>query len=245
MRTNFLPAAASAPRAGDSPALLGRRRQPVVPPRGGAGRPLRGGAPEHYGSEAPGRGPASMPSRWPTRAPSDRADRRERRKVHLVGHSYGGGVALNIALARPHRVASMALYEPSRSICCGSWASLAKWPSRKSQVSPGMCRGRRHRRLSGSRCRLRRLLERAGCLEGFAPAGAERADPVGAQGTARLSRADRDQTPAEAYHALTFPVLILRGEHAPTPTRLIAEGLSNCCLRAGSSPLMALATWAR
>ena len=29
-----------------------------------------------------------------------------------------------------------------------------------------------------------------------------------------------------AYRALTFPVLILRGEHAPSPTRVIAEGLA-------------------
>ena len=35
-----------------------------------------------------------------------------------------------------------------------------------------------------------------------------------------------DPTPAAAYRALTFPVLILRGEHAPSPTRVIAEGLA-------------------
>ena len=35
-----------------------------------------------------------------------------------------------------------------------------------------------------------------------------------------------DPTPASAYRALQFPVLILRGEHAPLPTRVIAEGLS-------------------
>jgi pimeloyl-ACP methyl ester carboxylesterase len=35
-----------------------------------------------------------------------------------------------------------------------------------------------------------------------------------------------DPTPAEAYRVLAFPVLILRGERAPVPTRLIAEGLS-------------------
>jgi pimeloyl-ACP methyl ester carboxylesterase len=34
-------------------------------------------------------------------------------KVHLVGHSYGGGVALHVALARPTRIASLTLYEPS------------------------------------------------------------------------------------------------------------------------------------
>ena len=35
-----------------------------------------------------------------------------------------------------------------------------------------------------------------------------------------------DPTPAEAYRALRFPVLLLRGERAPAPTRLIAETLA-------------------
>jgi pimeloyl-ACP methyl ester carboxylesterase len=34
-------------------------------------------------------------------------------------------------------------------------------------------------------------------------------------------------TPAEAYSSLPAPVLILRGEHAPVPTRVIAEVLSD------------------
>src|SRR3954462_12885429 len=33
--------------------------------------------------------------------------------VHLVGHSYGGGVALRVARERPSRIASLTLYEPS------------------------------------------------------------------------------------------------------------------------------------
>lgn len=33
--------------------------------------------------------------------------------VHLIGHSYGGGVALKVAAARPGAIASLALYEPS------------------------------------------------------------------------------------------------------------------------------------
>lgn len=32
--------------------------------------------------------------------------------VHLVGHSYGGAIALRVALQYPHRVASVAVYEP-------------------------------------------------------------------------------------------------------------------------------------
>jgi pimeloyl-ACP methyl ester carboxylesterase len=33
--------------------------------------------------------------------------------IHLVGHSYGGCVALRIAIERPRRVASLSLYEPT------------------------------------------------------------------------------------------------------------------------------------
>src|SRR5829696_9229991 len=33
--------------------------------------------------------------------------------IHLVGHSYGGGVALHVATLRSSRIASLALYEPS------------------------------------------------------------------------------------------------------------------------------------
>src|SRR5690606_36303793 len=33
--------------------------------------------------------------------------------VHLVGHSYGGGLALHVAALRPERIASLGLYEPS------------------------------------------------------------------------------------------------------------------------------------
>ena len=70
-------------------------------------------APEHYGCESVGPwtgehafAPADEAAR--TIALIDGADR----AVHLVGHSYGGGVALHVALARPERIASVTLYEP-------------------------------------------------------------------------------------------------------------------------------------
>ncbi len=71
-------------------------------------------APEHYGCESVG-----MWSGEHAFTLGDEAAKaialieRSRDKVHLAGHSYGGGVALNVALTRPDRIASMALYEPS------------------------------------------------------------------------------------------------------------------------------------
>lgn len=75
-------------------------------------------APDLHGH---GRGPA-----WPVHAPSTlhvdahgasgcwpaADDGSAPRGVHLVGHSYGGAVALQIALCQPRRVRSLTLYEP-------------------------------------------------------------------------------------------------------------------------------------
>jgi pimeloyl-ACP methyl ester carboxylesterase len=58
---------------------------------------------------------------WPGERPMTLADEaalvrplieRERGGVHLVGHSYGGALALNLALTSPRRVRSLAVYEP-------------------------------------------------------------------------------------------------------------------------------------
>src|SRR5258705_13677631 len=70
-------------------------------------------APEHYGCESTGP--------WAGEHAFTLADEAARTleiidrsagKVHLIGHSYGGGVALHPALERPSRVASLTLYQP-------------------------------------------------------------------------------------------------------------------------------------
>ena len=71
-------------------------------------------APEHYGCDSAG--PWSGEHAFTL---ADEAARtieiidRSDGKVHLVGHSYGGGVALRAAVERPSRIASLTLYEPS------------------------------------------------------------------------------------------------------------------------------------
>src|SRR5262245_37060519 len=72
-------------------------------------------APEHYGSQDIGSWGGEHAFTLDDEAVRSIAliDRCDGDKVHLVGHSYGGGVALNIALARPNRIASMVLYEPT------------------------------------------------------------------------------------------------------------------------------------
>ena len=71
-------------------------------------------APERYGTDSvgpwTGDGAFTLADEAArTLAIIDGADR----MVHLVGHSYGGGLALHVALERLDRIASLALYEPS------------------------------------------------------------------------------------------------------------------------------------
>jgi pimeloyl-ACP methyl ester carboxylesterase len=90
-------------------------------------------APEHYGSASNGA--------WTGEHAFTLADDAARAialidasqsKVHLVGHSYGGGVALHVALARPSQIASR-----RRSTSCDSWVSLELKLSLRSLVLRG------------------------------------------------------------------------------------------------------------
>src|SRR5688572_17305491 len=71
-------------------------------------------APEHFGCESTGPWPGEHAFTLADEAAATLGliDRSEG-KVHLVGHSYGGAVAIEAALARPGRIASLTLYEPS------------------------------------------------------------------------------------------------------------------------------------
>lgn len=147
-------------------------------------------------------------------------------KVHLVGHSYGGGVALHMALMRPHRIASLTLYEPSafhllKQIGDGGREALAEIVAVARAVGRAVISG-----------------DYRGGAESFV-------DYWGGKGAWRTLRPEvqtdlvewlpkapldfaaliEEPADATAYSRLDFPVLVLRGEHAPRPSRLIAETL--------------------
>lgn len=147
-------------------------------------------------------------------------------KVHLVGHSYGGGVALHVALARHDRIASMALYEPSvfhLLIQIGGPALAAREEvirlvQRVSQgILVGDCRG--------AIAAFVDYWNGSGAWQAMRPAVQNALIRWAPKAPLDFSALINEQTPASAYRALHFPVLILRGEHAPRPTRLLAEHL--------------------
>jgi pimeloyl-ACP methyl ester carboxylesterase len=185
-------------------------------------------APEHYGSDQTGP--------WPGERVFTLADEAGRtiglidqaeRKLHLVGHSYGGGVALHAALARPHRIASLSLYEPSafhllKGMGTRGAEALAEIMAISGETGRNIVRGD--------------YRQAAACFVDYW-SGDGTWSALRPQHQAALTRWSpkapldfaaliEEPTPDSAYSDLRFPVLLMRGEHAPVPTRLVTERLA-------------------
>jgi pimeloyl-ACP methyl ester carboxylesterase len=158
--------------------------------------------------------------------------------VHLVGHSYGGAVALRFAVERPERLQSLTLIEPV------AFHLLRDAP-----------------RDSADRALFREVAAIATCLAIAAARGDEASgmaefvdywNGVGAwtqmkpeQRAALACRAAKvtldfeatmaEPTPIAALRRIDIPTLVLRGSASPLPTRriaeLLAEALPNARLR--------------
>jgi pimeloyl-ACP methyl ester carboxylesterase len=185
-------------------------------------------APEHFGSESTG--PWTGEHAFALADEAARAialiDEAEDR-VHLVGHSYGGGVALHAALARPHRVASLCLYEPSafhllRQMGGPGPAAFAEITG----VARSICEGVVTGDYRGAATAFVDYWNGRGAFSALRPAVQEALVRWTPKGPLDFRALIDDPTPIEAYRSLDVPTLILRGEHAPAPTRVIAEALS-------------------
>lgn len=148
--------------------------------------------------------------------------------VHLVGHSYGGGLALHIAARRPGRLASLSLYEPSAFHLLKTMGASGRMALREIEAVAGAV----HKGLAdGSyRAAAERFVD---YWNGTGAFGAMRPD-LQARLVSYLPKASLDfraliqeATPVSRYLGFRFPILLLRGEHAPAPTRLIAEDLAS------------------
>lgn len=184
-------------------------------------------APEHFGTENAGPWPGD--GAFTLEKEAERSIRLLEKipgKAHLVGHSYGGGVALHVALARPDKVASLSLYEPS------AFHLLKEGPLRKGAAFAeiaGVARALAGGVLSG---------DYDAAMEGFVDywngEGAWRAmKPSLRESLRRLAPKVAldftalfdEQASPDAYKALDMPVLILRGAHALYPSRSVVERL--------------------
>ena len=185
-------------------------------------------APEHFGNESTGP--------WTGERPFTLADEAARTialidkcegKVHLVGHSYGGGVALHVAVARPGRIASLALYEPSafhllRQMDGDAAEAFAEIASIARRTCEGVVTGD----YRGAALAFVNYWNGPGAWDVLRPIVQQALIRWSPKAPLDFRALIEEPTAASAYRTLDIPALILRGEHAPLPTRVIAEGLS-------------------
>ena len=156
--------------------------------------------------------------------------------VHLVGHSYGGGVALRVARERPARIASLTLYEPvafhvlktagpdghaafeeimalagriDRAVLCGAFFAAAQMFIEYWNGASAWSSMDPH-----AQSLMARYIPKA-CLEFRAMA--------------------EEPTSIGAYRRFSFPTLLMAGEHTSEPVRIIARQLAkamkSCSMR--------------
>jgi pimeloyl-ACP methyl ester carboxylesterase len=147
--------------------------------------------------------------------------------VHLVGHSYGGGVAMRVAVERPHRIASLSLYEPTpfhvlKAAGQDGWDALDEIRTVASEIAQGITTG-------AYRAAARRFVDYwngAGAWDGLKPevqVDLVRWVPKAALDFRALIE---ERIPLEAYRRLRAPMLLMRGEYSPMSAQLVTHKLA-------------------
>lgn len=144
--------------------------------------------------------------------------------VLLVGHSYGGAVALRAALARPRRVCGLFLYEPAlfallREADAPAWHDI-------------VCTGR----AIGASARAGELGRSAAQFVDYWSGGGSWAALTASRQRAIAARMPQvaaefdalfgDPMPAAAYRRLQMPVRLLGGTRSPRPARCVLRCLA-------------------
>jgi pimeloyl-ACP methyl ester carboxylesterase len=149
------------------------------------------------------------------------------RPVHLVGHSYGGAVALRVARERASRIASLVLYEPAafdvlRTASPEGNKALAEIRSLAAEIGSAV--------LAGSYVE---AAEQFVTYWNGEASWAEFDDEVRQKliryipkATLEFRAAICERTALPAYRYFNFPVLLLEGEHTSPAMRIIVRHLA-------------------
>ncbi|NML17800.1 alpha/beta fold hydrolase [Azohydromonas caseinilytica] len=159
--------------------------------------------------------------------------------VHLLGHSYGGAVALELALMKPGCVRSLTLYEPVRFGVLRTPGTERLWTSVLA-FGYGV----------GALVRAQRVDEAAALFVdywGGAGAWAACSERRRAAIAAYIPKVDAefgalftDEVPLRAWRRLEMPVRLLVGTRSPEPALRIAERLAELCPRGSLERLQGL-----
>jgi pimeloyl-ACP methyl ester carboxylesterase len=184
-------------------------------------------APEHYGCNSRGmwRGAHAFTLADEAAAAISLIDH-FKGKVHLAGHSYGGGVTLHVALARPERIASLSLYEPSAFYLLPHLGEAGREAHAEiSRVAERICQAV----ITGDYYAGMQVFvdywNGAGAWQAMSPSVQEALVRWAPKAPLDFHALLLEPALPSSYRQLNFPVLLLRGENAPKPTRAITNQL--------------------
>jgi pimeloyl-ACP methyl ester carboxylesterase len=146
--------------------------------------------------------------------------------VHLVGHSYGGGVALRLACERPARIASLSLYEPSAFFLL-QWMGAQGRPALEEiqSLSAGVTRDVAAGGTSAAACRFIDYWNGAGTWDGMKMQSKAELMEYVPKAPLEFGALLDEPTRPFAFTRFACPVLLMRGARGPAPTALIAQAL--------------------
>jgi pimeloyl-ACP methyl ester carboxylesterase len=159
--------------------------------------------------------------------------------VHLLGHSYGGAVALQIALRWPDRVKSLTLYEPVRfALLCDPATAGAG----EAIIGIGRQIGSQvlTRRVHGAAAQFVDYWSGAGAWQRLGPRRQELLAARMPKVQAEFEALFGDAVPASAYRGLSMPVHLIGGSRSPLPARLVLDILAAQLPRATRTTLVGL-----
>lgn len=147
--------------------------------------------------------------------------------VHLVGHSYGGAVALKVASARPSAIASLTLYEPSafhllRQVGERGRGAHAEIEAIASAISAGLVSGA----YQAAAAHFVDYWNGAGAWATLRPGVRDALIRWLPKAPLDFRALIEDTTAITSYDRITCAAHIIRGEYARGPSRLIAEILA-------------------